>query len=495
MMRSSRNAVCGASLPRRAILCVLVAGLVTPTLQANAPRSDDPNRGSAAITEESVRETLGFLAGDPLLGRDTPSPGLTMAAEHIADRFEAAGLLPMDGDSFFLTYTQSGYVLDASSLQVRVRVDGQDMDLMPGVDVRIWSATDAFAGEDLQMVVFDPRTTGMNEIFRSRERPVLLLTPADSPLWTVTEGPREVLAGRRRGPPRPPTLLIREGAVPAGDATWSITMPAPEAVEVSLQNVGAILRGSKRPNEVVMFGAHYDHIGVRIPTPPKAKNPDEGSESEESEGSASAESDAESDAEIDVIMNGADDDASGTTAVILLAEAFAALEEAPDRSVGFLCFSGEEKGLLGSRAFCEDPPFALDEIVALFNIEMIGRPHEDKDGTAWVTGPGYSNFEAMVRPAFNSAGVELIEFGMQDRLFGASDNAPFARKGVVAHSISAGSLHDDYHGPDDEVDRIHVGHMTGVIRAIFAAGRLLAGDEERPAWTDAGREALKLKRG
>lgn len=460
---------------------LLWASVVATSATALAPSllADDSNPG---FTAEAVKETLAFLSSDDLLGRDTPSAGLRTAAEHIAQRFEAAGLEPMNGSSYFLTFQKPGQRLDASTLKVQVTVDNRTIDLVGGDDVRIFSAGGAFEGTDLSVTVFDPKTTGMREMSRDRESPILISTEIDSPLWAVTEGTRDVLSGRRRGPPRPPTLLIRAGAVPTGDATWTITLPAPEAVELTLENVAAIRRGAKRPNEAILFGAHYDHIGVRIPSPPRSSGTSDDDDGQETKL-----------VEWDAIMNGADDDASGTTAVVHLAEAFAALEEAPDRTVGFLCFTGEEKGLLGSRAFCDDPPFALEEIVALFNIEMIGRPHEDKDGTAWVTGPAYSNFEELVTEPFRSAGVELIDFRMQERLFTASDNAPFARKGVVAHSISAGSLHNDYHGPNDEIDRIHIYHMATVIKGIFSAGRSLANLEGRPEWTDAGRKALKLE--
>jgi len=451
--------------------------------QPSAVAADD---ATVRFPVEEVRETLSFLSSDELLGRDTPSAGLRAAAEHLADRFEAAGLEPMSDTGYFLTFQKPGLRIDPAGLLVQVTVNGQTLDLIGGDDVRILSASGAFEGNELSLTTFDPKKTGARAMYRDRSNPVLVSTETDSPLWTITEGARDVLAGRRRGPARPPTLLIRAGAVPTGDATWTIQMPAPEEVEITLENVAAIRRGSKRPDEIVVFGAHYDHIGVRIPSAPRSpRTTDDASQSEDHEQEST---------EWDAIMNGADDDASGTTAVVHLAEAFAALEEAPDRSVGFICFTGEEKGLLGSRAICDDPPFALDEIVALFNIEMIGRPHEDKDGTAWVTGPAYSNFEELVTEPFRSAGVELIDFPMQDRLFTASDNAPFAREGVVAHSISAGSLHDDYHGPDDEIDRIHLDHMAKVIDGIFAAGTHLANLKGRSEWTEAGRKALKLDR-
>ena len=153
------------------------------------------------------------------------------------------------------------------------------------------------------------------------------------------------------------------------------------------------------------------------------------------------------------------------------------------RSLLFVCFSAEEKGLRGSRAFAEDPPIPLDKIAAVVNIEMLGRPEADREPYIWVTGASRSDFDERITPVIAKAGVELSDFGMAERLFNASDNAPFARKGVVAHSISAGTLHEDYHRTSDEFEKIDVTHMTAVIRAIGAAVKEF-GNNARPVWTE-----------
>jgi Zn-dependent M28 family amino/carboxypeptidase len=212
----------------------------------------------------------------------------------------------------------------------------------------------------------------------------------------------------------------------------------------------------------VVVSAHYDHIGTG--------NPADG----------------------DAINNGADDNATGTTAVVLLAEALA--KTPLRRSVLFVCFSAEERGLRGSAAFCDKPPVPLEKIVCNLNIEMIGRPEEGKQGKAWITGHDLSDFAAIAKQALERRSVGLVDFPMSGNLFAASDNFSFVRHGIVAHSISAGSLHEDYHRPGDEVDKLDIAHMTTFVTALCEFVRELADREAAPAWNDAGRKRLERLR-
>ena len=89
------------------------------------------------------------------------------------------------------------------------------------------------------------------------------------------------------------------------------------------------------------------------------------------------------------------------------------------------------------------------------------------------------------------AGVGVVDFRMGNQLFWASDNASFVRKGIVAHSVSAGSLHDDYHQPGDEVGKLDVGHMTAIIRGLCDVTKALADRDAPPAWNDKGEQAIE----
>ncbi|MCA8966793.1 MAG: M28 family peptidase, partial [Planctomycetes bacterium] len=298
--------------------------------------------------------------------------------------------------------------------------------------------------------------------------PIVVEVPEDHPFWIASKGVRRALAGRRAA--SRPVFLVRKGLLPPppGDerdvawaATWSTA--AAEKIDLTLHNVVGLLPGTDKKDEYVVVSAHYDHIGTG--------NPVNG----------------------DGIYNGADDDATGTTAVVLLAEELAKLP-APRRSILFVCFSGEEKGLLGSKAFGERPPVPREQIVANLNIEMIGRPLEGNEGKAWITGSGYSDFAAIVGAGLGRAGVELVDFEMANQLFAQSDNYSLARHGIVAHSISAGSLHKDYHRPSDEVGKLDIPHMAKIITGLREALLELANRDAAPQWTEAGKKVMERRR-
>jgi Zn-dependent M28 family amino/carboxypeptidase len=146
-----------------------------------------------------------------------------------------------------------------------------------------------------------------------------------------------------------------------------------------------------------------------------------------------------------------------------------------------MTFWGEESGLLGSKQFCQTPSWPLEKIVANVNIEMIGRPEPGANSKMWVTGWGESDLGPLMAAASNPFGVEIFEHPkFSAQLYRSSDNWSFAEKGVVAHSFSAGSLHADYHQPDDEWEKLELPHMTRVIQGLFVGSLPLASGEATP---------------
>jgi hypothetical protein len=434
------------------------------------------------ITDARVRDAVSFLASDELLGRDSPSPGLNTAANWLAERFAKAGLVPATKDTWLQKYVLPGVTYDASAVKVSVRVQFGDKadkkepakELQPGTEVRLFRLGDQAsskeqAKEDAAATVAlygDPRVERLLMSMGS-QRPLLLEVDTDNPHWRLSAGVQQSMARVRKG--SRPVFLVAKGALPGGpfddkfeERHYSVEyeVPAPKTLDVELPNVVAVLPGASKPDEYVVVSAHFDHIGV---------------------GPA---------IDGDSIYNGADDDASGTTAVLLLAESLAKMPRL-QRSVAFVCFSAEEKGLLGSNAFAEHPPFALDKMVANINIEMIGRPEEGKQKKAWITGKEYSDFAAISGPALARAGIELVDFNLAKMLFAQSDNYSLARAGVVAHSISAGSLHADYHKPSDEVKKLDIPHMTAVILGLREMVVEFANRPAPPAYNDEGKKELQ----
>jgi Zn-dependent M28 family amino/carboxypeptidase len=228
-------------------------------------------------------------------------------------------------------------------------------------------------------------------------------------------------------------------------------------------NVVAILPGSDATlrDTYVVFSAHIDHTGICAP------------------GAA------------DPICNGADDDASGTSAIMELAEAFAMLPVAPKRSIIFLGVSGEEKGLLGSSYYADNPTVPIDSIVANVNIDMIGRNNPD---SVVVIGKTYSTLGPLLEQV-NSQHPELRmttsdDLWPEQRFFFRSDHFNFARREVPAIFFFTG-VHEDYHRPSDTVDKIDLDKITRITRLIFHYGNAIANAEQPPQWDPAGLEEVR----
>jgi Zn-dependent M28 family amino/carboxypeptidase len=219
-------------------------------------------------------------------------------------------------------------------------------------------------------------------------------------------------------------------------------------------NVVGILRGTDAGKEAILLTAHVDHLGIG-----PAKNGDR-------------------------IYNGADDDASGTTAVIELARLFAAAPR-PARTLIFVLFGSEELGGYGNRYFLEHPPIPLDWIIASLEFEMIGRrdPVLANDGL-WLTGYERSNLGPEL--ARHSANL-VADPHPEQKFFIRSDNYSLAKRGIIAHTVSSFGLHADYHQPGDELSRIDFAHMTRAIQSMVEPIEWLAQTSWKPKWLANGR--------
>jgi hypothetical protein len=234
--------------------------------------------------------------------------------------------------------------------------------------------------------------------------------------------------------------------------------------DVTAYNVAAKIQGvgtQDEPglrDEAVVLTAHYDHLDSSHG------------------GGAKGE---------DKIFNGADDDASGTVAVLEIAGALAQ-EPAPARTVVFVLVTGEEIGLLGTEEYLDRPCVPLAKTVLNLNFEMIGRPDEKVGGAGrlWLTGYELSNLGA----AYTEKKLAIFPDPYpNEHFFERSDNIAFVRRGVVGQTLSSYNLHKDYHQPSDEADKLDFAHMEAGTQAGLAAVRLVASGALKPAWL-AGKE-------
>jgi hypothetical protein len=298
----------------------------------------------------------------------------------------------------------------------------------------------------------------------------------ESAMGLRSDGPNVRFARPRGGTPRitlHSRLLFKAfEAMPAGpsEATLSVHVDKPQERTAKVRNVVGLLRGSdpEQKETYVLLTAHYDHLGT-------------GPKNESGDG----------------IFNGANDDGSGTASVIEIASALATLKQHPKRSLVFLAFYGEEHGLVGSRYYVAHPVVPLDKTVADINLEQLGRT-DDSDGprvsAATVTGFDYSDVGAILRQAGQETAVEVMKHPVKsDTYFGASDNAAFARAGIPAHTISVSYMFPDYHGADDEWEKIDYANMAKIDR-MAALGLLLIADGPAPAWNKENPKAAPFRK-
>ena len=438
-----------------------------------------PNEFAALdrITVGSVTGTISFLASDELAGRGTLSKEFQIASAYVASRLRGAGATGLGPEgSFFVESTvdtertpTDGYSLEVPSARApksmllnAVTAPYQFEGKIPLVDKNAALQKDK-AGAAVMM--WDDIEADANEMSLLRRRAatlaeknvtaLLVVAPPKSLLWAASSQlQNEPKLVSSRGRFSIPIVLISERTW-ADESTCKLSIPAQLREKTAVRNVVAVIEGSdpQLKSEAVFYSAHLDHLG------------DVGSGE-------------------DKIFNGADDDASGVTAVVTLADAFGALEPKPKRSTIFMAFWGEESGLLGSKQLAEASPWPLEKLVAGINIEMIGRPEEGARNKMWMTGWTESDLGSIVASASRRVSVETFEHPkLSAMLYGRSDNFSFANKGVVAHSFSAGSLHKDYHQASDEWQKLELPHMTQVIRGLFAGTLPIANGELTPSKT------------
>jgi len=254
------------------------------------------------------------------------------------------------------------------------------------------------------------------------------------------------------------------GLRPGGDDGGFIQRyPVPDQEGVSAPNVVGILEGSDPDlrGEYVVYSAHMDHVGVR--------RPDEAGDS---------------------IYNGADDDASGTATIMEVAEAMASLDVAPRRSVLFVVVSGEERGLWGSDHFAAFPSVPMESMVANLNADMVGRNWPD---TIVAIGKEHSDLGATLERV-NAARPELGMTAIDDiwpeeRFYYRSDHYNFAKRGVPILFFFNG-VHEDYHRPSDEVEKIDGEKTARIGRLLFYLGMEVADAPDPPAWNPESYEAI-----
>ncbi len=491
--------------------CAPAAPAVAPT-PVTAPTIDVATlvEAAATITPEAIGREVHAIAHDSTMGRQTPSEELEKVAVYLAHRFSEIGVEPAGDDGTFIhRWEWDRVILDRDATVIQV--PGQetpapayqaDYFLIPGprpaLEAPLFYAGTAGEVQRLpaaaqgSLVVFD--LPGAELDLEWQQRLGASLAPAAAAAGVILvldpDLPRDILAqlaamtGEQQGP-MPIVGIAEEAAVglvaaAGGDLTAAraagpgrlgdarVEIRYERAREVHYPpNVVAMRRGSDPTlqDTYVLITAHFDHLGVG--------EPDERGDS---------------------IFNGADDNASGTAALIKIASAFMALPEAPARSVVFLAVSGEEHGLLGSQAFAEDPTIPLQRVVANINLDMIGRTSPD---TVIAIGQEYSTLEQFLQRVVDrpDLGLTVIEDPVPEQMFFfRSDQLSFIQRGIPAVFFTTGD-HEDYHQQSDRPELIDTDKLARVARLAFHLAHEIAMDPQAPDWTPEGWREVQQKLG
>lgn len=455
-----------------AVLLALSVGCATgnprPPASVNSGRVD-LRPAEALVKESSVRAHMEFLASDAMNGRGSGTRDEWIAVTYVAAHLRRLGLEPL-GDAGGYVQTIEIERPELASPPV-LTIGSTRLTHGQGMTVGAMSALKV-SGRLARHTPGTPAERGAALLVASATGPAAADMSAAAIVLTKTGG-----CGPARGPqgglPRLPAVTLgvtaaatRPSCIALGDEAYTAAEAAAPGTPVALEGEAKTIQKTRTWNavgrlagsdpaqaqQVILLSAHIDHVGNgRGPVPAGGDN----------------------------IYNGADDDASGSVAVLELAEAMARGER-PKRTIIFAWFGSEESGGTGSRFFADKPVVPLDRIVANLQFEMIGRPDAKvPPHTLWLTGYERST----LGPELAKRGAKLVQDPHPDQsFFTRSDNIQFARRGVIAHTVSSFGLHQEYHQPTDEIGTIDFAHMTDAIRSMVAPIRWLAGSSFKPEW-------------
>ena len=470
-----------------------------------AQKKGTPAWYARTITAEDMQKHLYIIAGAEMEGRDTPSPGLDKAADYIEAHFKSLGLLPGNNGSYRQKYPLYRDSVTSTSLEVNGKAFELNKDFQPNTnmnhtaDLRFSEAvfvgygivdgeTNDYKSADVKgrLVIlvdgapadYKPSTPGRNaanNIFakmrnaQANGAAAVLVVYGNFPRRTFNAVSgysmngypasifpqsffisEDVAAAIMGEPGKGLIAKLKSSSVAPGTFQANIDLGfSKQSSTAYASNVLGLLEGTDKKDEYVLVTSHYDHVG---------KRPD------------------------GTIFYGADDDGSGTTSILELAEAFAQAKAAgkgPRRSIVFMTVSGEEKGLWGSAYYAEHPVFPLDKTTVDLNIDMVGRIGEeylkDKDSTNYVYVIGDDKLSTDLTPITEEINKKYMKMKLdrkyndpndKNRFYYRSDHYNFAEKGVPVIFYFNG-VHADYHRPTDTPDKINYKLMAKRAQLVY----------------------------
>jgi len=416
---------------------------------ANTVQAQDIDK---IITKPYVDGLIKTLSADDMQGRGSFTPGIDKAATFIEQQFKEIGLKPLKGEKSF---RQSFPVFRMKPLSASVKLNNKD--IAPENILIVGSSaaeTNFDQGNGDGVIKLDPAKTlqmQLRELSRTKKRQIILVDQKFSEDFRKMKAapPRGVIVDEKnmKNPKAPALVLLLTTDSIASTYTVNIKNTSEQ---LPLFNVAGMIPGKSKEKELVVFSGHYDHLGITRPMG------------------------------TDSIANGADDDASGTTAMIALAKYYKALKN-NERTLIFVAFTAEEIGGFGAKHF--SGKLNPDDVVAMFNIEMIGKDSKFGKNTAFITGYEKSDFGTILQK--NLEGTPFTfhpDPYPTQRLFYRSDNATLAALGVPAHTISTDMIDIDklYHTVKDEYESLDVDNILSTIKGIAKAAITIVKGTDTP---------------
>ena len=398
------------------------------------------------IKEKEVRRIETILAADDMQGRRTFTPGIEKAAAFIADEFKATGLKTLNNSG---SYLQSFAMVRTKFLGTSGSFDGTALDKKDIVVVTTQANLSINETSGYEKITIGKTANLMSEARKLAGLKKNALVIVDTSFAKTFSGLTRLKSNLFKSDKS--VIFVLSATNPT---SYSIEAKH-EITEMPLANVVGVLPGKSRPDEIVIFSGHYDHLGIT---------------SKDRNGNVVADS----------IFNGANDDAAGTTAMMVLAKYYKAANN-NERTLVFAAFTAEEVGGFGATYFSNqlDPA----KVMAMFNLEMIGSESKWGKNSAFITGYDKTDMGKILQ-----ANLEGTDFTFYpdpypaQNLFYRSDNATLARLGVPAHTISTTKIDTDpyYHKATDEIGTIDIDNMTRIIKAIALSARGIVSGKDTP---------------
>ncbi len=400
------------------------------------------------INATEVERIESILAADDMQGRKTFTHGIDKAADFIAAEFAKSNL------KFFgnaTSYFQDITMIKAKPLDISGTLDAETLSSSNVAANSTMADLHITSLKDYEIVVVKKEDDFNKTVFSLFEKEKNILILIDTAHATRFARMKRFTGNAKFSSPVSQIFILTANLNPA-----SIHLHVKnELTAQKLKNVIGIIPGKSKKDEYVVFGAHYDHLGI-----------------------------GKADAKGDSIFNGANDDAAGTTAIMMLAKYFSKIKN-NQRTLIFVAFTAEEIGGYGSTYFSKqlDPA----KVMAMFNIEMIGTESKWGTNSAYITGYEKSDMGKILQA--NLAGskfkFEPDPYPKQN-LFYRSDNATLAELGVPAHTISTSKMEEapnnepNYHKQSDEIGTLDMNNMAEIIKAIAISSKTIVSGKDTP---------------